>query len=210
MRAATAVFRMHHALLHLRAADPVLARVIDDVGPYAIQFREPDFDTLVRSIVYQQLSGKVALVIFNRLVAAAGNGRLTPEGVLKLRAPRLRAVGLSQQKISYIRELARHARSGAIDFAELPAMADDEVCRALTAVKGIGVWTAQMFLIFALRRMDVMPTGDLGIRAAVRKLYGLEEMPKPSEVEELARKWRPYCTVASWYLWRSLENQAGI
>jgi DNA-3-methyladenine glycosylase II len=210
MHAATAVFRMQHALLHLRAADPVLARVIDDVGSYAIEFRDPDFETLVQSIVYQQLSGKVALVIFNRLVAAAGNGRLTPDNVLKLRAPRLRAAGLSQQKISYIRDLARQARSGTVDFAALPALTDEEVCAALTAVKGIGIWTAQMFLIFALRRINVMPSGDLGIRAAVRKLYGLEDMPKPAEVEELARKWHPYCTVASWYLWRSLENKAGL
>ncbi len=210
MHAATAVFRMQHALVHLRAADPVLARLIDEVGPYAIEFLEPDFQTLVKSIVYQQLSGKVALVIFNRLVAAAGNGRLTPEAVLRLRMPRLRAVGLSQQKISYIRDLARQARSGAIDFACLPALTDDEVCESLTAVKGIGVWTAQMFLIFALRRLDVMPSGDLGIRAAVRKLYGLPEMPKPAEVEERAGKWKPYRTVASWYLWRSLDAKAGL
>jgi DNA-3-methyladenine glycosylase II len=210
MHAATAVFRMRHALLHLRAADPVLARAIEDIGPYAIEFREPDFETLVKSIVYQQLSGKAASVIFNRLVVAAGNGRLTPEGVLKLRAPRLRTAGLSLQKISYIKELARHARSGAVDFALLPDLPDEEVCRALTAVKGIGIWTAQMFLIFALRRTDVMPTGDLGIRAAIRKLYGLPEMPKPSEVEELAQKWRPYCSVASWYLWKTLDGKAGI
>jgi DNA-3-methyladenine glycosylase II len=210
MRAATAVFRMQHALVHLRAADPVLARLIDDVGPYAIQFLDPDFHTLVKSIVYQQLSGKVALVIFDRLVAAAANGQLTPDTVLKLRTPRLRAVGLSQQKISYIRDLAHHARSGAIDFAGLRARTDEEVCEALTAVKGIGVWTAQMFLIFALRRPDVMPSGDLGIRAAVRKLYGLPEMPKPSEVEQRAAKWKPYRTVASWYLWRSLDAKAGL
>ncbi|MGE5570381.1 MAG: DNA-3-methyladenine glycosylase family protein [Rhodospirillales bacterium] len=210
MHAATAVFRMQRALLHLRAADPVLAQVIDEIGPCAIEYLEPDFETLVKSIVYQQLSGKVAQVIFNRLSAAAGNGRLTPENVLKLRTPRLRAVGLSGQKISYIRELARRARSGEIDFAQLQCMTDEEVCRALTAVKGIGQWTAQMFLIFALRRPDVMPSGDLGIRAAVRKLYGFEEMPKPSQVEQLAQKWRPYCSVASWYLWRTLEGKAGL
>ncbi len=207
MHAATAVFRMLHALTHLRAADPILARVIDDVGPYTIEFREPDFETLVRSIVFQQLSGKVAAVIFARLVAAAGSGRLTPEVVLRLRTPRLRAAGLSPQKISYIKELARHARSGAVDFSLLPAMPDEDVCSALTAVKGIGIWTAQMFLIFALRRTDVMPTGDLGIRAAIRNLYGLPELPKPSEIEHLSQKWRPYCSVASWYLWRTLDGK---
>lgn len=210
MHTATAVFRMQHALVHLRTADPVLARVIDDIGPYAIEFLEPDFQTLVKSIVYQQLSGKVASVIFGRLVVAAGNGRLTPEAILKLRAPRLRTAGLSPQKISYIKELARHARSGTVDFSLLPAMPDEDVCDALTAVKGIGIWTAQMFLIFALRRTDVMPTGDLGIRAAIRKLYGLPEPPKPSEIEQLSQKWRPYCSVASWYLWRTLDGKAGL
>ncbi|HOK46055.1 MAG TPA: DNA-3-methyladenine glycosylase 2 family protein, partial [Bryobacteraceae bacterium] len=115
---------MQRALLHLRAADPVLARVIDQVGPYSVEYLKPDFETLVRSIVFQQLSGKVARVIFNRLVEAAGNGRLTPESVLKLRTPRLRAVGLSGQKISYIRDLPRRARSGEIDFAQLQCMTD--------------------------------------------------------------------------------------
>lgn len=201
---------MQEALLHLKARDSVLARLIDEVGPYAIEFLAPDFETLVKSIVYQQLSGKVALVIFNRLVAAAGNGRLTPESVLKLRIPRMRRAGLSKQKIAYIRDLARRARSGEVDFAALEAMADEEVCQVLTGVKGIGVWTAQMFLIFALRRTNVLPAGDLGIRAAVRKVYGLAEMPAPKEVEELARNWHPYCTAASWYLWRSLEAKAGL
>jgi DNA-3-methyladenine glycosylase II len=201
---------MEEALLHLKTRDPVLARLIEEVGPYAIEFLEPDFETLVKSIVYQQLSGKVALVIFNRLLAAAGNGRLTPSSVLKLRIPRMRAVGLSKQKIAYIRDLARRARSGEVDFRALEAMPDYEVRQVLTSVKGIGIWTAQMFLIFALRRTNVLPAADLGIRAAVRKVYRLAETPKPKEVEELARPWHPYCTVASWYLWRSLEAKAGL
>jgi DNA-3-methyladenine glycosylase II len=201
---------MQEALLHLKARDPILARVIDEVGPYGIEFRDPNFETLVKAIIYQQLSGKVASIIFGRLVAAAGNGRLTPEGVLKLRQQKMRALGLSQQKITYIRELARGAASGALDLAALAALPDEEVYRRLTALKGIGVWTVQMFLIFALRRHDVLPAGDLGIRAAVRKLYGFERMPTPAEVEELAIKWRPYCTVASWYLWRSLEPNGNL
>ena len=198
------------ALLHLRACDPVLAGIIDAVGAYAIEFLEPCFETLVKSIVYQQLSGKVARVIFARLVEASGGPPLRPEPVLKLRAPRLRKVGLSQQKIDYIRDLARQTVSGELDFAALASLPDEEVYRRLTAVKGIGIWTAQMFLIFALRRLNVMPAGDLGIRAAVKKAYGMAEMPKPSAVEELASKWHPYCTVASWYLWRSLEDKAGL
>jgi DNA-3-methyladenine glycosylase II len=201
---------MPEVLLHLSSGDPVLARLIDQIGPYAIQYLEPDFETLVRSIVFQQLSGKVARVIFQRLVAAAGGGRLTPENALRLRPSRMHAVGLSQQKVAYIRDLARRTRSGEVDFEALSALADEAVCQALTAVKGIGVWTAQMFLIFALRRPDVLPSADLGIRAAIRNLYGLAELPAPSQVEELARPWRPYATAASWYLWRSLEGQAGL
>jgi DNA-3-methyladenine glycosylase II len=201
---------MQEALLHLKACDPVLRRLIDQVGPYAIEYLEPDFETLVRSIVFQQLSGRVARVIFGRLAAAAGDGRLTPENVLKLRPRKMRTLGLSQQKVAYIRDLARHARSGEVDFMAIQTLPDEEVCRVLTGVKGIGVWTAQMFLIFALRRADVLPSADLGIRAAMRKLYGLPELPRPAQVEELARDWRPYATVASWYLWRSLEGKAGL
>jgi DNA-3-methyladenine glycosylase II len=201
---------MQEALLHLKTRDPILGRVIDEVGPYGIEFRDPNFETLVKAIIYQQLSGKVASIIFGRLLAAAGNGRLTPEGVLKLRVQKMRALGLSQQKITYIRELARRAASGAVELEALAALPDEEVYRRLTALKGIGVWTVQMFLIFALRRHDVLPAGDLGIRAAVRKLYGFQQMPTPAEVEELASKWRPYCTVASWYLWRSLEPNGNL
>lgn len=200
---------MKEAIEHLRRSDPVLGRIIEQVGAYAIRFRDPDFETLVKSIVYQQLSGKVASVIFGRLAAAAG-GPLTPENVLKLRPARMRALGLSTQKTAYIRDLARHTRDGALLFHELPAVGDDEVIERLTRVKGIGVWTAHMFLIFALRRPDILPTGDLGIRNAMRKAYGLEELPSPARMEEMASAWRPYCSVASWYLWRSLEGDANL
>jgi DNA-3-methyladenine glycosylase II len=200
---------MRKAIEHLKQADPVLAAIIEQVGPYGIKFLQPDFETLVKSIVSQQLSGKVAKVIYGRLIAAAG-GNLTPESLLKLRPTRMRALGLSRQKIEYIRDLARRARTGKVDFARLPDCSDDEVIEHLTAVKGIGVWTAHMFLIFALRRPNVLPTGDLGIRAAIRKAYGMDELPKPGEVEAVARTWHPYCTMASWYLWRSLEPNAGL
>jgi DNA-3-methyladenine glycosylase II len=193
------------ALEHLRRADPVLCEIINRVGDYRIEFREPSFESLVRSIVFQQLSGRVARVIFDRLATAAG-GKLTPQNILKLRPARMRSAGLSAQKTAYIRDLARHARDGKVVFEQLPHLSDNQVIEQLTIVKGIGVWTAHMFLIFALRRPDVLPTGDLGIRAAVRKAYGLEELPKPIDIETLAKSWRPYCTVASWYLWRSLEN----
>jgi DNA-3-methyladenine glycosylase II len=200
---------MQKAIHHLRRSDPVLAGIIDRVGDYRIEFRDPDFETLVKSIVYQQLSGRVASVIFGRLARATG-GKITPAGILKLRPARMRAVGLSGQKTEYIRDLARHTRDGRVRFEELAELPDDEVMARLTAVKGIGVWTAHMFLIFALRRHDVLPTGDLGIRNAIRQAYGLEAMPLPAEIEAMAERWRPFCTVASWYLWRSLEPNANL
>jgi DNA-3-methyladenine glycosylase II len=195
---------MRKAILHLKKADPVLRSVIDRVGAYRIEYRNPEFETLVRSIVYQQLSGKVASVIFGRLKEAAGD-QLTPEAVLKLTPARMRKAGLSKQKTAYIRDLARKTKRGALDFALLPGLSDEEVVAMLTQVKGIGVWTAHMFLMFALERPNVLPTGDLGIRMAIRKEYGMDELPNAKEIEERAAGWHPYCTVASWYLWRSLD-----
>jgi DNA-3-methyladenine glycosylase II len=201
---------MRAAIRHLKARDPVLGAIIERVGPYSIEFREPSFETLVRSIVFQQLSGKVARVIYQRLVGALPGERMTPEGILSLRPERMRRLGLSRQKTAYIRDLARHTVRGKLEFPLLAELPDEEVIARLTAVKGVGVWTAHMFLIFGLRRHNVLPTGDLGIRAAIKKAYGLAELPKPREVEEVAREWHPYCTVASWYLWRSLDGQVGI
>jgi DNA-3-methyladenine glycosylase II len=200
---------MKEAIEHLKRADPVLSEIIDRVGDYRIEFRKPDFETLVKSIIYQQLSGRVANVIFERLSKAAG-GQITPATVLKLRPSRMRSLGLSGQKTAYIRDLARNTREGAVDFDHLPGLTDQQVVEQLTQVKGIGPWTVHMFLIFALRRHDVLPTGDLGIRNAIRKAYGLAELPQPVEIEAMAERWRPYCTVASWYLWRSLEPNANL
>ena len=200
---------MKEAIQHLRGSDPILSEIIDRVGEYRIEFRAPEFETLVRSIIYQQLSGKVARVIFGRL-AQAVHDQITPESILKLRPGRMRKLGLSAQKTAYIRDLARHTRDGKVVFAELPDLPDHLVLERLTQVKGIGAWTAHMFLIFALRRPDVLPTGDLGIRAAIRKAYALPELPLPAEMEALALKWRPYCSVASWYLWRSLDGKAAV
>src|SRR6516225_8740151 len=200
---------MKQAIHHLRTNDPVLSDIIERVGDYGIQFRPPDFETLVKSIVYQQLSGRVASVIFGRLSAAV-KGVITPETILKLRPSRMRSLGLSTQKTAYIRDLARHTRAGTVVFEDLAGLPDDEVIGRLTQVKGIGVWTAHMFLIFALQRTDVLPTGDLGIRNAIRKAYNLEALPTPEEMEQMALRWRPYCSVASWYLWRSLEGDANL
>ena len=208
--AASPVTIMRKAILHLQAADPVIGAIIQRVGAYRLEFRDPSFETLVRSIVYQQLSGRVAKVIFDRLAAAVPQGLLTPENILALRPARMRKLGLSKQKTEYIRDLARNTRAGTVDFAVLPELPDTGVIEHLTKVKGVGVWTAHMFLIFALRRTNVLPTGDLGIRAAIQKAYGLAELPKPAEIEVLGARWRPYCTVAAWYLWRSLEPNANL
>lgn len=201
---------MRKAIHHLKKADPVMAAIIARAGPYKMQYREPVFQTLVRSIVYQQLSGKAALTIFNRLAAAAKVNPMTPEAILKLRLQKMRTLGLSKQKILYIRELARLTRDGKIEFERLPEMEDAAIIETLTRVKGVGVWTVQMFLMFALQRPNVLPVGDLGVRAAMKKAYGLSELPKPDEMERIAAAWHPYRSVASWYLWRSLENQGAM
>jgi len=201
---------MRKALNHLKKADPVLGAIIERVGPYNIEYREPAFHNLVRSIVYQQLHGKAAATIFGRLQAAAKVDPLTPESILKLRPARMRALGLSNQKMTYIRELARLTKAGEIDFGRFPDLQDVEVIEQLTRCKGIGVWTVHMFLIFALRRPDVLPTGDLGVRAAIKKAYNLPELPKPDEMHRIAAPWKPYCSVASWYLWRSLDGAGAM
>ena len=201
---------MRTAIKHLKKSDPVIAAIIQRVGPCAIQYREPSFETLVRSIVYQQLSGRVASVIFARLHAAAAEEQLTPAGIMKLRPERMRKLGLSAQKTLYIRELAKHTKRGNIVFENLAGTEDAAVIEHLTRVKGIGVWTAQMFLMFALRREDVLPVADLGIRSAMKKAYGLSDLPKPPEMEKIAAAWKPYTSIACWYLWRSLENAGAL
>jgi DNA-3-methyladenine glycosylase II len=201
---------MRSALKHLRKSDPILAGIIQRVGAFAIQYREPSFETLVRSIVYQQLSGRVASVIFARLHAAAGEPSLTPAGILKLRPDKMRRLGLSAQKTLYIRELAKHTRKGRVVFESLAEAEDAAVIEHLVKVKGIGIWTAQMFLMFALRREDVLPVADLGIRTAMKRAYGLADLPKPAEMERIAAAWKPYSSIACWYLWRSLGNQGAM
>jgi DNA-3-methyladenine glycosylase II len=201
---------MRHAIVHLKKADPVLAEIIERVGPYRMQFRDPVFSTLVRSIVYQQLSGRVASRIFERLLDLLPERQLTPEAILALTVEQMRACGLSGQKTRYIQDLAARTFAGELDFTLLPGMGDDEVIAALTQVKGVGVWTAHMFLIFALERPDILPVGDLAIRTAMRKAYRMRALPKPERMEKIARAWRPWCSVASWYLWRSLDGEAAL
>jgi len=202
---------MKKAITHLKAADPVLGRIIDAVGPYRMTYKEPDFTALVQSIVYQQLSGKAAFTIYTRLEkAVARAGKLSPRAILKMEVDELRAFGLSQGKAKYVLDLAAKTASREVNFGKLAEMSDEEVVKHLTKVKGVGVWTTHMFLMFAMRRPNVLPVGDLGIRAAMKKAYGLAELPKPDEMEEIARGWHPYCTVACWYLWRSLDGPAAL
>jgi DNA-3-methyladenine glycosylase II len=195
---------MRKALNHLKKCDATLAGIITRVGPYRITYREPTFEALARAIVFQQLNGKAARTIYARLKEAAG-GKITPEAIQNLSVGKMRRAGLSRQKIGYIRDLAEHALSGKVDFANLDRLNDEEVIAALTDIKGIGEWTAHMFLIFALRRPNVLATGDLGVRTAIQRAYKKRKLPNPKEMEKIAASWHPYRSVACWYLWRSLE-----
>jgi DNA-3-methyladenine glycosylase II len=195
---------MRKAINHLKECDPVLRTIIDRVGPCRMEYGPPEFHSLAEAIVYQQLNGKAAVTIFKRFAALAGEP-LTPEGILKLSDEQLRSVGLSKQKSGYLKDLAAKTAAGLLDFSRLLEMPDDEVIKHLTQVKGIGVWTAQMFLMFTLKRPDVLPTGDYGVQAAMKKHYRKRKLPKPKEMEKIAKAWAPYRSVACWYLWRSLD-----
>src|SRR5271170_1994789 len=161
---------MQRALNHLKKSDPVMRAIIERHGPCRMQFGPAEFHSLAEAIVYQQLNGKAAETIFKRFAALAGEP-LTPEGILKLSDEKMRDAGLSKQKSSYLKDLAAKTSSGLLDFARLPKLPDTEVIEHLTQVKGIGVWTAQMFLMFALKRENVLPTGDFGVRMAMYKHY---------------------------------------
>jgi DNA-3-methyladenine glycosylase II len=169
-----------------------------------MEFGPPEFHSLAEAIVYQQLNGKAAVTIFKRFAALAGDP-VTPQGIVKLSDAQLRSVGLSKQKSTYLRDMAQRATRGELDFSRLPEMSDDEVIKHLTQVKGVGVWTAHMFLMFTLKRPNVLPTGDFGIQMAIKKHYKKRKMPKPAQMEKIAKAWEPYRSVACWYLWRSLD-----
>ena len=195
---------MRKAIDHLKKSDPVLRAIIERVGPCRMEFGVPEFASVAEAIVYQQLNGKAAVSIFNRFAELAGDP-LTPEGILKLSDAQLRAVGLSKQKSAYLKDLAQKTSDGLLNFARLPEMTDDEVIEHLTQVKGIGEWTAHMFLMFSLRRPNVLPTGDYGVQVAIKKHYKKRKLPKPKDMEKIARAWEPYRSVACWYMWRSLD-----
>jgi DNA-3-methyladenine glycosylase II len=217
---------MRKAVTHLKKSDPTMRAIIERIGPCRMQFGPVEFHSLAEAIVYQQLNGKAAETIFKRFAALAGEP-LTPEGILKLSDEQLRSAGLSEQKSAYLKDLATKTASGVLDFARLQELTDEEVIEHLTQVKGIGVWTAQMFLMFSLKRKNVLPTGDFGVRMAMYKHY-LDvqrtkaakksaatkksrekkiKLPTPEQMEKIAKCWEPYRSVACWYLWRSLDTK---
>jgi DNA-3-methyladenine glycosylase II len=190
--------------------DPVLGAIIKHHGPCglgAVRDRFDHFSMLVRAIVFQQLSTKAATTIHNRLVECLPGGKPTPECLAAVTEAQFRAAGISRQKALYLRDLCERVSSGELPLDSVDSMSDDQVIEALTKVKGIGRWTAEMFLIFRLQRPDVLPVGDLGIVNAIQKAYRLRKKPTPEKMRKLGESWRPYRSVATWYLWRSLDNE---
>lgn len=197
---------------YLRRADPVLGALIDAVGPDGLgdaRAGRPDdhYGALVRAIVGQQLSTKAARTIYGRLTERFGGHTPTPAEILADDPEELRSVGLSRAKASYLRSLAEHVVGGELELERFDEMPDVEVEAELVAVKGLGQWTAHMYLMFHLQRRDVLPVGDLGIRRAVERAYALPGLPDPAKLTEIAEPWRPHRTLACRYLWRSLDNE---
>lgn len=195
------------AVSHLRSADPVMARVIERVGPcrYRVNDGGSHFDAVVRSIVYQQLSGSAAATIHSRLLDLYGGSTPEPARLLETPDDVLRGVGLSRQKISYLRDLATRVVSEDVPMHSIHELDDEGVIAALTRVKGVGRWTAQMFLMFRLGRPDVLPELDLGVRKAIQLAYRTRALPSTERVHKIGARWAPYRTIASWYLWASLD-----
>jgi DNA-3-methyladenine glycosylase II len=209
--------RLDQAVDHLRKADARMRRLIDDVGDLGERggrrgVRPDDhYGALVRAIIGQQLSAKVARVMNDRLYERYGGRPPTPAEVLAEEPEELRAaIGLSRAKVGFLRSLAEHVRDGELELERMNELADEDVIAELIAVKGIGEWTAHMFLLFHLDRPDVLAVGDLGVRTAMRRVYELPELPGPTEMERIAEPWRPYRSTACRFLWRSLDNEPPV
>ena len=199
------------AVAALREADPVMARLVDEhvkvVRKDLREDRRGDaYGALLRSIVGQQLSTKAAASIYGRLIDIFGGHAPTPKELLKADPEEIRSAGLSRPKVAYLRDLAQHVEDGTLELERLPELPDEEVTAQLTAIKGLGPWTADMFLMFHLRRPDILPVGDLGIRRAVQVEYRMRKLPDAKRLEKVARPWRPYRTLACLFLWSSLDN----
>lgn len=192
-------------MAHLKRRDPILRRVIAEVGPYTLKRDTNGFRMLVRSIISQQISTGAARSIRQRLEILVGSKRLPAEKFSRLTIEQLRSVGVSPQKASYIIDLAQKTLDRSIRFRTFAKLTDEAIIEQLIQVRGIGRWTAQMYLIFSAARPDVFPHDDLGIRSAIRNLYGLAELPDKETSQRIAAPWRPYASIASWYCWRSLE-----
>ena len=196
------------AATHLATSDPVLEPIINKAGLASITPHDNYYWELIDSIISQQLSVKAASTIEKRFRDLFGEDIPTPEQILSKSIDELRSAGLSGQKAKYIQDLAGHIKSGKVSFDKITGQSNEEIITELTDVKGIGEWTAHMFLIFSVGRLDILPTGDLGIKNGVRKLYGFSDMPTPEQIRDVAsaNAWHPYESVASWYVWHSLDN----
>ena len=197
---------------HLRRRDPVMRELIKRLGPLDMEARRrgrpaDPYGALLRSIVGQQLSTKAARSIYERVTGLLGGTTPSPEELLAVDPEELRGAGLSRAKVAYMRSLAEHVLTGELELDRLNELSDEDIIAELTAVKGIGEWSAHMFLIFHLQRADVLPVGDLGVRNAAREVYGLEALPTAAELTELGEPWRPHRSLAALYLWRSLDNE---
>ena len=191
---------------HLIRVDPVLGRLVKELGPFDLRRRGTPYQSLIRALLYQQLAGAAAATIERRVLALFG-GRVPEPAELLLTTPdQLRSCGVSRQKASYLHSLAEHFSNGEINARSLVRLPDDEVIAQVTKVKGIGRWTADMLLMFSLGRPDVLPVGDLGIQKAIQDVYALEKLPDPKTMLDIAEPWRPYRTAASWYLWRRRDD----
>jgi DNA-3-methyladenine glycosylase II len=192
---------------HISEADPKIRQLVETLGPIEFEAGGDPFESLVEAIISQQLSGKSARAIFGRLKAASGCEVIEAQALKRMHVSRLRKAGVSPQKIRYLRDLSSRVTNGKLDLSGLKEMDDNEVVRVLDEVKGIGPWTAHMFLLFTLGRPDVLPVDDLGIQMAIKRVYSLRKLPTTKKIEEIASKWHPYCSVASWYLWHSRNIQ---
>jgi DNA-3-methyladenine glycosylase II len=200
-------FSLQDAEAHLRHGDPVLAGLMARFGPYSPRRRPDPYSALVTAILYQQLAGAAAAAILKRFLALFGDDGLVPDParLLATSDTALRGAGISRQKAVYLRDLARHVLEGRLALADLDPLPDEEVISRLTVVKGIGEWTAHMFLMFHLGRPDVLPVGDFDVRNGMRVAYGLPEVPSPGLAREIGARWAPFRSVGSWYMWRVVE-----
>lgn len=200
------------AAKHLSAHDVVLRPIVARAGLATLKPHTDYYGALVGSIISQQLSVKAADAIEKRFLDIFSGSFPTPEQILSVSTDRLRAIGFSNAKARYVHDLAQHIIDGKLTFDRIPRQSNEEIIAELTAVKGIGEWTAHMFLMFSVGRLDILPVGDLGIRNGVRKLYGLEDVPSPQQIIEIAEanQWHPYESVASWYVWHSLDNKPAL